>query len=140
MPAMHHSTFTTHMKEVTSANMQLATSVLDEAAQVVWGAYKELDPSINENSVIDITVSYDGTWMTCGEQSMYGIGCVVDVITGLMLDFSVMSLYCQSCTSANACLGADKPEFAEWYEGHFSHCYINYPGRHGGGSGRELVG
>ena len=81
MPAMHHSSFNTHMKEVTSTNMRLMTSVLDEAAQVVRKAHKELDPSIDENGIIDITVSYDGTWMTRGFKSMYGAGCVVDVIT-----------------------------------------------------------
>jgi hypothetical protein len=63
------------------ANMRLVTSVLDEAAQVVRKAHKELDPSIDENGIIDITVSYDGTWMTRGFKSMYGAGCVVDVIT-----------------------------------------------------------
>ena len=109
MPVMHHSTFNTHMKEVTSSNMRLVTSVLDEATQVVRTAYKELDPSIDENGIIDITVSYDGTWMTRGFQSMYCVGCIVDVITGLALDFSVKSLYCQSCTSAKARLGADTP-------------------------------
>ena len=66
------------MKEVTSTNMRLMTSVLDEAAQVVRKAHKELDPSIDENGIIDITVSYDGTWMTRGFKSMYGAGCVVD--------------------------------------------------------------
>ena len=78
---MHHSTFNTHMKKVTSANMRLVTSVLDEAAQVVRKAHKELDLSIDENGTIDITVSDDGT-------SMYGVGCVVDVITALVLDLS----------------------------------------------------
>jgi len=132
MPAMHHSTFNTHMKEVTSANMRLVTSVLDEAAQVVRKAHKELDPSIDENGIIDITVSYDGTWMTRGFKSLYGAGCVVDVITGLVLDFSVKSLYCQTCTSAKARLGADTPEFDTWFERHFNECNINYTGNPGG--------
>ena len=81
MPAMHHSSFNIHMKEVTSANMRLVTSVLDEAAQVVRKAHKDLDPSIDENGIFDIAVSYDGMWMTRGFKSMYGAGCVVDVIT-----------------------------------------------------------
>ena len=87
MPAMHHSSFNTHMKEVISANM--VTSVLDEATQVVPKAHKELDPSIDENDFIDITVSYDGIWMTRGFKKMYDVGCVVDIITELVLDFSV---------------------------------------------------
>ena len=108
------------------------TSVLDEAAQVVRKAHKELDPSIDENGIIDITVSYDGTWMTRGFKLMYGAGCVVDIITGLVLDFSVKSLYCQTCTSAKARLGADTPEFDSWFEGHFGECNVNYTGNPGG--------
>ena len=49
---MHHSTFNTHMKEFTSANMRLVTSVLNEETQVVCKAHKELDPSIDENGMI----------------------------------------------------------------------------------------
>ena len=33
----------------------------------------ELDPSIDENGIIDITVNYDGTWKTHGFKSMYGL-------------------------------------------------------------------
>ena len=41
-------------------------------------------------------------------------------------------LYCQSCTSAKARLGADTPEFDSWFEGHFGECNVNYTGNPGG--------
>ncbi|KAK2162271.1 hypothetical protein NP493_1529g00024 [Ridgeia piscesae] len=49
-----------------------------------------------------------------------------------MLDFSVNFLYCQTCTSAKARLGEDKPEFDSWFEGHFGECNVNYTGNPGG--------
>ena len=53
----------------------------------------------------------EDTWLQVNVRA----GCVVDVITGLMLDFSVNFLYCQTCTSAKARLGEDKPEFDSWF-------------------------
>ena len=49
-----------------------------------------------------------------------------------MLGFSVKSLYCQTCTSAKARLGADTPEFDSYFEGHFGECNVNYIGNPGG--------
>ena len=44
-----------------------------------------------------------------------------------------MLLYCQSCFCDSAHFsGADTPEFAKWYKGHFSECNINYTGDPGG--------
>ena len=78
--AMHHNTYRTHSKKI--------TDVLCESAQIVRKVYKDLDPSIDESGVIDLTVSFDGTWMTRGHKSLYGIGCVVEVVTGLVIDFA----------------------------------------------------
>lgn len=88
--------------------------------------YKELGPSINESGVIDITVSYDDTWMTRGYKSIYGVGCVVEVITGLVLDFGILSLYCHGCASASACYGRTHTrELEEWKAGH-TDCSCSY--------------
>ncbi|GFR91250.1 hypothetical protein ElyMa_004323400 [Elysia marginata] len=49
------------------------------------------------DEILDITVSYDGSWLTRGRSSIIGIGCVVDVLTGYVIDFYVMSTFCQAC-------------------------------------------
>ena len=68
------------------------TRMLDDVATVVCRVYRDIDPSIGHDDTIDLTVSYDGSWMTLGYKSQYGIGCVVEVITGLVIDLQVMSL------------------------------------------------
>ncbi len=49
------------------------------------------------DAVINIRVSFDGTWQKRGFTSHYGIGVCIDLITGLVIDFKVLSSYCHAC-------------------------------------------
>ena len=132
MDCMHHKTYATHVKEVADANMVVASTVLDDAAKVVRRMYQESDPSLDDDSIIDLTVTFDGSWMTRGHTSLYGIGCVIEVHTGLVLDLAVVSLYCQSCTHAKARYGGTHTsEYKAWKEQH-TECNANYAGTSGG--------
>ena len=61
-------------KGVAQASNTVTTSMLDDAARVVRRVYCERDPSLPADGVIDLTVSYEGSWMTRGHRSLYGIG------------------------------------------------------------------
>ena len=48
-------------------------------------------------------MSYDRSWLlTRGHTSQIGLGCVVDLLTGLVIDAHVMSTYCQVCKNIAA--------------------------------------
>ena len=131
-PVMTHKTYVAHSKHITTANMEVVNSVLCESAQIVRKVYQEFDPSVDESGVIDLTVSYDGSWMKRGRRSSYGIGCVIDVVTGLVIDFGIMSLYCQSCAYASKRFGGRKTKaFQKWQKKHRD-CNCNYTGSSGG--------
>ncbi|GFO08762.1 hypothetical protein PoB_003526700 [Plakobranchus ocellatus] len=66
--------------------------------------------SLGENDPIDIAVSYDGSWLTRGHSSMIGIGCVIDVLTGYVLDFHVMSTFSQACQTTGEKPKADSQD------------------------------
>ena len=51
----------------------------------------------DKDGIIDLEVSFDGTWMTRGHRSHIGIGFVIDVYTGIVLDFEVLCNYCIAC-------------------------------------------
>ena len=71
--------------------------------------------------------------MTREYKSQYGIGCVVEVVTGLVLDLAVMSLYCQRCAYASTQYGdKDTDAFKAWFETHEPECNQNYHGSSGG--------
>ncbi|KAK2185093.1 hypothetical protein NP493_246g02075 [Ridgeia piscesae] len=54
-----------------------------------------------------------------GHTSAYGIGCVIDTETGLVLDLAVLSSYCQACSCAEArCGGQDTAQFQTWLAHH----------------------
>ena len=129
---LHHKTYAAHVKGVAQATNTVTTSTLDDAARVVRRVYRERDPSLPADGVIDLTVSYDGSWMTRGHRSLYGIGCVIDVVTGLVLDFAVLSRYCQCCTYASTRYGGvATAEFQQWKASH-TDCQANYTGSAGG--------
>ena len=116
---MYHKTYAKHVRAITKANKAVVKTVLDEAAVTVRKACQDLDPTITEDAILDLTVSFDGLWMTRGHKSLYGVGCVVEVTTGLVLDFCVLSLYCQRCTFAKKLYGgAHTPAFQQWFETH----------------------
>ncbi|GFW32164.1 uncharacterized protein TNCV_2601901 [Trichonephila clavipes] len=45
----------------------------------------------NRAEIADLSVSFDGTWLTRGHTSLIGVGCVIDMLTGYVVDFEVMS-------------------------------------------------
>ena len=106
MPMMTRNTFLKHQNVISDASMRVVNDVMCESAQIVRNVYKRLDPSIDESGVMDLMVSFDGSWMTQGHSSLYGIGCVVEMVTGLVIDTD---------------------NFKQWYDQH-SDCTINYTG------------
>ena len=70
-------------------------------------------------------MSFDGSWLTRGHRSKCGIGAVIDVVTGYVIDYEVLCNYCQQCTAKAKTLGIDTVNYREWFAGHKDNCYIN---------------
>ncbi|KAJ4429184.1 hypothetical protein ANN_26187, partial [Periplaneta americana] len=51
-------------------------------------------------------------------------GCVIDILTGYVVDFQVMSKFCCVCKLTAKDLGAESPEFNIWIEDHSEVCEI----------------
>ncbi|GFR91290.1 hypothetical protein ElyMa_002588900 [Elysia marginata] len=87
--------------------------------EVIMDAYSKKEEQLpNEHGCMEIAASFDGSWLTRGHKSLIGIGCVVDVLTGLVLDTHVMSQHCQSCALVGKKLKLqDQDAYRIWYEG-----------------------
>lgn len=85
----------------------------------------------DEKKIVDGAVSYDGSWPTRGHKSNHGFGCAIDIETGFVLDFEIMTKYCQVCATAKAELGENSPEYSIWQEGHSNECNVNHKGSSG---------
>lgn len=85
------------------------TKGMDIVYEAVRDFYTSRDIATpDEHGILDVEVSYDGTWMTRGHSSHIGIGFVIDVYTGFVLDFEVLSNFCIACVKKktkcnNAC-------------------------------------
>ena len=49
------------------------------------------------NGPLQISVGYDGSWKTRGFHSLFGVGFVIEVLTGLVIDYVIQSKYCVEC-------------------------------------------
>ncbi|GFU23184.1 uncharacterized protein TNCV_3516171 [Trichonephila clavipes] len=60
----------------------------------------------------DLSISFDGTWLTRGHTLLIGVGCVIDMLTGYVVDFEVMTKVCRHCSGAKNKLGQSSAEFS----------------------------
>jgi len=95
---MSHTSWDKHLKDIDEENQAFKTTVLAEARKAVRAAYD----AMHNDEIIDIAVSYDGTWHTRGHRSLYGIGVVVQITTGLVVDYEILSKYCHMCSIQKA--------------------------------------
>jgi hypothetical protein len=76
-----------------------------EAIETVRRYYHSSE-GIDGDGLVDIDVSFDGTWMTRGRKSHMRIPFVVECNTGFVIDFEVICNYCQCCSQKEAVMFA----------------------------------
>ena len=87
LPGLHHKTFHSHAKAIYSKLEMLEDRVFGQTVAYVWEVHaKHSGITVAEDDVLNISVSFDGTWLTRGHSSHTGVGCVVDFLTGLCID------------------------------------------------------
>ncbi|KAJ4425367.1 hypothetical protein ANN_27982 [Periplaneta americana] len=115
MAGLSSPSFNSHLIKLTEENKLVRQHVLRNAHSAVRRAHMEVDSSISDSDVINIGVSYDGTWMKRGHTSKY---VVIDILTGLVLDFEIMSKYCSTCEKTEKKMDVASDEYKQWYQSH----------------------
>jgi hypothetical protein len=91
-------------------------SLEEEANEEMKNSGKELHELMISNEtgdVVDIAVSFDGTWAKRGFTSLTGVVFVISVDTGKVLDYHCLSKACQKCSlKKSKC--KDDAQFREW--------------------------
>ena len=81
LPGLHHKTFHSHAKAMYSKLDMLEDRVFGQTVAYVREVHaKHSGTTLAEDDVLNISVSFDGTWLTRGHS------CVVDLLTGLCID------------------------------------------------------
>ncbi|KAG0414802.1 hypothetical protein HPB47_008036 [Ixodes persulcatus] len=91
---LHNKTYQRYVKEkLNPATKRAACTISSKCATTVSLLYKEL----SYGSMKNIAVSYNGSWKTRGHCSHIGVGTVIELFTGLVLDQVVLSNFCVAC-------------------------------------------
>lgn len=109
---LHHKTYQSHLKDkFMPAATKAAEKVLSNCALTVKNLYSELRFGHAGN----IAVCFDGTWMTRGHLSHIGVGTVIELFSGYVLDYIVLSNFCAGCKNAPP---EEDPQYAIWKANH----------------------
>ncbi|GFY36686.1 uncharacterized protein TNCV_2566491 [Trichonephila clavipes] len=130
-PCRDRKTFSKCLENLCNKNETAKVEMLRISREHVRQTNLYSHPDLGRNNIIDITVSYDGTWHKRGHTSLYGIGIVIDIMTSLVVDFKVLSKYCHECSMAAKDMGEASPEFQIWKSGHSEKCQKNFDGSSG---------
>ena len=133
LPGLSSETFKTHCDALYQLTPRLKEHVVELAVQAVREAHKDMLPNcVGDGGIIDIAVSYDGTWHTRGHSSKLGVACVIDLLTGICIDYHVMSKYCQKCETTGKKMEELGPNAYEvWFREHQPDCKKNFEGSSG---------
>ncbi|XP_041472696.1 uncharacterized protein LOC121421961 [Lytechinus variegatus] len=128
-PVADHS-FQTHLAHLSSKSTEVCEQQMSEAAQQLRMSAMEEDSSIKEGDVVEVAVSFDGTWHRRGHRSNHGVASVISMDTGEVLDFEVLSKICKEC-EVRKDWDREGDEYREWWEGHEEECLANHEGSSG---------
>ena len=124
---VHHKTFSSISDMLKQKMFGTASAALVEAHDTVRHVYQEIHGPCD--GPLRISVSYDGSWKTRGFNSLFGVGFVIEVVTGLVIYYVVRSKYCVECTLVGSKLSGEEKE--QWLDIHEGHCDVNHTGSSG---------
>jgi hypothetical protein len=134
MPCLVNSAYHKNQTDLILELSGCIDTFLKQAAYAVRENYIKIDPSLgdpeDENLIINISISFDGSWLTRGKGghlSNIGLGVIIDLLTGLAIDYAVLCKYCQACTMAIQRYDKESEEFKAWVEKH-ENCDKNWAG------------
>lgn len=91
IPGLHHKSFYSCATNIYSHTPEVRKCVFTHAINADCMAHEELHyPDIDNDYVIDISISFDGSCLTRDHTSNIGVGCGLCIV-------HVMSTYCQKC-------------------------------------------
>ena len=142
MPNLSEKSFQRIQKTVCTATVQTSEMTLNKCRDIVKTVYTETFPFEEQDNISEppphdsweiddgvpwIDVSFDGTWQRRGHVSHYGVGVVVEMLTGYVVDYHVLSTYCHQCKLREA-ENLTEEQWEAWMGQHGQECNRNHFG------------
>ena len=112
--------YTSIHEKLNSASKSSFKDIQRKSIAAVVSAYAETGVYPDANGVLDVAVSFDGAWQRRGHASHNGFASVIDLLTGLPIDYEVLCNFCFKC-KANG-----NNEDRAWKEKHSLSCPKNF--------------
>ena len=88
MPIMGNSKYYKHLRFLYSEMNDHFAAKQQEAYMAIKRHYEEeFNMLPDEDGLLNIDISYDGSWMKRGHTSHMGMGVIIEVCTGFIVDF-----------------------------------------------------
>ena len=114
-------------KRINDASKAAFEQVSKKSVETIFDVYGKQGILPDEDGILDIGVSFDGSWQKRGHSSHNGLASVIDLETGLLIDFEVLSNFCIKCKIAE-----DAEQIEGWAEKHAANCSKNFNGSSNG--------
>ena len=119
-----YNTYSSNLTKLESSSRQTFEEIKKTTGKAIRDAYADVVVLPDQDGVLNIAVSYDGSWQKRGHSSHNEVGCVIDLLTGLPIDYVVLSNFCLKCK-----IGSSKSEeTTDWQTRHARNCPKNYAG------------
>ena len=100
----------------------------------VFKYYENMRIVPDENGILDVEVSFDGSWLNRGHKSHIGFGGVIEAFTGFVLDFEILSNICIECKrmeTKKKKQNLDEAAYESLKKKHEPNCRCNFVGLSG---------
>ena len=120
---MSKEAYSSNQSKVGAASKATFEELLKSSREAIKNSYKDIGIVPDEQGILDIAVSFDGSWQRRGHSSHNGVASVIELMTGLPLDYEVLSNFCGKCKLTDQ---IDQNE--EWKLKHSDNCLKNFDG------------
>ena len=129
-PMLNKAAYQKHVESIVTITAQETEEELKGAALRLRKLLQLEDQSITDSSIIDIAVSFDGTWAKRGHTSLFGVTFVISVDSGEVLDYEVLSKFCSICSHIERQKVDNPDNYQRKRELHQNsgRCKVNYEG------------
>ena len=119
--SLSQNAYATHNSKLHKGSIETVQKVRNKSLESIITAHKDVGITPDDNGVLEIAVSFDGAWHRRGHSSHVGLAVIIDVLTGLPIDYEVLCNFCVKCKDSTD----DKVELSEK---HATNCQKNYDG------------
>lgn len=119
---LNEATFIVYARQVISDVVADTEESLLYTAGIVREVFKS---QLETDGLIDLTVAFTTTYHQWGSDFCLVAGAVIELTTGLVLDYDVANMYCHVCKiNAKKIVSMSPAEMTEWFNKHQDTCEI----------------